>query len=54
MVYFEASDLEYGPNVKNWLNSVPKEFPASGLELISELVEFSFKKGQRLFSLKLV
>ena len=45
MVYFEASDLEYGPNVKNWMNSFPKEFPTFGIELIGELIEFSLKKG---------
>jgi hypothetical protein len=49
MVYFEASDLDYGPNLKNWLNTLPKEFPAIAFELINELVEFSLKRGFAFF-----
>jgi dynein heavy chain len=49
MVYFEASDLEYGPNVKNWLNTLPKELPTTAFELINELFEFSLKRGFAFF-----
>ena len=49
MVYFEASDLEYAPCVKNWLNTLPKDFPASGVELINELFEFTLKRGFSFF-----
>ena len=45
MVYFEPSDLGLTPLIKNWINSLPKEFPVSGVVLINELFEFSLDKG---------
>ena len=45
MVYFEPSDLGIQPYVKNWFNTLPKEIPSFGIELLNELMEFSFNKG---------
>jgi hypothetical protein len=45
MVYFEPTDLGLTPLFKNWYNSMPKLLPASVVELIEELFEFSLQKG---------
>lgn len=45
MVYFEPSDLGLTPTIKNWLYSLPKDFPNSGIDLIEELLDFSLEKG---------
>lgn len=45
MVYFEPADLDIYPYIKNWFLSLPKEVPASGIELLNELMDFSFNKG---------
>jgi hypothetical protein len=45
MVYFEPSDLGIQPYLKNWFNTLPKDIPTFGIDLINELIEFSFTKG---------
>ena len=45
MIYFEASDLGYAPLIKNWINTLPKDLPYTGIDLINELFEFSLTKG---------
>lgn len=45
MVYFDPSDLGLTPCIKNWFNSLPKNFPQSGIELINELLDYSLPKG---------
>ncbi len=46
MVYFEPSDLGLTPLIKNWFNSLPKEFPQSAVELINDMLDFSLEKGK--------
>lgn len=45
MVYFEPSDLGLAPIIKNWMNTLPKDFPKSGIELLNQLLDFSLQKG---------
>ena len=49
MVYFEPSDLGLTPLLKNWFNTLPKDFPAVGIELLNELFDFSLDKGYFIF-----
>jgi hypothetical protein len=50
MVYFEPTDLGLTPLFKNWYNSLPKSLPATAIELIEELFEFSLQKGFRFLN----
>ncbi len=45
MVYFESSDLGVTPYLKNWFDTLPKDIPEHGIELLEELFEFSLEKG---------
>lgn len=45
MVYFEAADLGLTPSIRNWLDSLPEEFPKSSAEYLNELLNFSLEKG---------
>jgi hypothetical protein len=46
MIYFEASDLGYAPLIKNWINTLPKDLPYTGVDLLNELLEFSLTRGK--------
>ncbi len=50
MVYFEPVDLGLTPLIKNWINSLPKDFPLNGIDLINELLDFSLEKGRLIFN----
>ena len=56
MVYFEPVDLGLTPLIRNWINSLPKDFPQIGIDLINELLDFSLEKGELddFFSNKLI
>ena len=45
MVYFEPTDLGLTPLFKNWYSSLPKLLPASAIELIDEMFDYSLQKG---------
>jgi len=47
MVYFEPTDLGLSPIIKNWMNTLPKDFPKSGIELLNQLLDFSLQKGMQ-------
>jgi hypothetical protein len=48
MVYFEPSDLGLSPIIKNWMNTLPKDFPKSAIELLNQLLDFSLPKGKHI------
>ncbi len=50
MVYFEPVDLGLTPLIRNWINSLPKDFPQIGIDLINELLDFSLEKGRLIFN----
>jgi hypothetical protein len=50
MVYFEPSDLGLAPIIKNWMNTLPKDFPKSGIELLNQLLDFSLQNGKPIIS----
>lgn len=45
MVYFESEDLGITPYIKNWFNTIPKDLPNHGVELLNELLDFSLDEG---------
>ena len=49
MIYFEPVDLGYVPLLKHWLAKLAKIVPASGIDLINELLEHSLERGFAFF-----
>jgi hypothetical protein len=45
MVYFDPSDLGCTPYIRQWLTTLPKDFPLSCQQLLNELLDFSLEKG---------